>query len=277
MSHAITVFGGPTPLVHRVTMDRPWTWLSKGWADMRAAPGASLAYGLIFTLLGFVILAGLWMIDLFYLVLPIAAGFMLLGPFLAIGLYEISRRIANQEPVSFFGALSAVRRNASQNALMAVALMIFLLAWIRVATLIFALFFSHTPPGFENFIVEVFFSAESIPFVLTGTIAGGIIAAAAFAISAVSIPMLLDRPDVNVATAIVSSVSAVRINALPMVVWGALIVLFTGAGLVTAFLGLIVAMPLIGHATWHAYQDVIGFTDRASTATPAATPSGSPA
>jgi uncharacterized membrane protein len=232
---------------------------------------------LIFTVIGFVILAGLWMIDLFYLVLPLAAGFMLMGPFLAIGLYEISRRVGNQEPVAFFGALRAVQRNTSQIVLMAVALMIFLLAWIRVATLIFALFFSHTPPGFENFMIEVFFSAESIPFVLTGIISGGVIAAAAFAISAVSIPMLLDRPDVNVATAIVTSINAVRINAVPMIVWGALIVLFTGAGLITAFLGLIVAMPLIGHATWHAYRDVIGFADEASAATPGATPSGHPA
>lgn len=262
MSHAITVFSGPTPLVHRIAVDQPWTWLTKGWADLRAAPAQSLAYGLIFTILGFVILAGLWLVDLFYLVLPLAAGFMLLGPFLAIGLYEISRRVAANEPVAFLGALQAVRRNTSQIVLIAVALMIFLLAWIRVATLIFALFFSHTPPGFENFVVEVFLSVESIPFVLTGIVSGGVIAAAAFAISAVSIPMLLDRPDVNVATAIVTSISAVRINALPMLVWGALIVLFTGAGLITAFLGLIVAMPLIGHATWHAYRDVVGYAER---------------
>lgn len=277
MSHAITVFAGPTPLVHRVAVDRPWTWLSLGWADMRAAPAASLAYGVMFTILGFVILAGLWMIDLFYLVLPLAAGFMLMGPFLAIGLYEISRRVANTEPVTFLGAVRAVQRNTSQIVLIAVALMIFLLAWIQVAIMIFALFFSHTPPGFETFVIDVFFSVESIPFVLTGTVAGGIIAAAAFAISAVSIPMLLDRPDVNVATAIVTSINAVRINALPMIVWGALIVLFTGAGLVTAFLGLIVAMPLIGHATWHAYRDVVGFADPKAAATPGATPSGHPA
>jgi uncharacterized membrane protein len=263
MSEAVTVFSGPTPYINRVPVDRPWTWLAKGWADLRQAPVVSMAFGFALALFGFVLLGGLWMLDLFYLVLPLSAGFMLMGPFLAIGLYEVSRRLAANEPVTLFGTAQALRRNLSQFLLIAIALMIFLLAWIRIATLIFALFFSHTPPGFENFMVEVFFSTESIPFVLTGIITGGILAAAVFAISAVSIPMLLDRPDANVAAAIVTSVNAVRINALPMAVWGALIVLFTAAGLVVVYVGLIVAMPLIGHATWHAYRDVIEFKDTA--------------
>jgi uncharacterized membrane protein len=263
MSQAITVFSGPTPYVHRVAVDRPWTWLAKGWADMRRAPGVSFAYGLVFSLLGFIILGGLWLAEMAYLVLPLSAGFMLMGPFLAVGLYEISRRATTGEPLTLGAAVRALQRNTSQIVLVGIALMLFLLAWIRIATLIFALFFSQTPPGLDNFVVEVFFSAESIPFLLTGIITGGILAALAFAISAVSIPMLLDRPDVNVAVAIVTSINAVRINVLPMTVWAALIVLFTGAGLVTAFLGLIVALPLIGHATWHAYKDVIGFEDKA--------------
>ena len=261
MSQAVTVFSGPTPYVHRVPMDRPWTWLAKGWSDMRQAPAISLTYGLVFSILGFIIFGGLWMLELAYLVLPLAAGFMLMGPFIAVGLYEISRRREAGEPTGVGAAVRALQRNTSQIVLMGIALMIFLLAWIRIATLIFALFFSHTPPGLDNFVAEVFLSAESIPFVLTGIISGGIIAAAAFAISAVSIPMLLDRPDVNVAVAIVTSINAVRINVVPMIVWAALIVLFTGAGLVTAFLGLIVAFPLIGHATWHAYKDTIAFAD----------------
>mgnify|MGYP006284897755 FL=1 len=261
MSHAVTVFSGPTPYVHRVPVDRPWIWLGRGWTDLRRAPAASLAYGFVFSLISFVIIGGLWLTDLIYLILPLSAGFMLMGPVLAVGLYEISRRLAANEPVTIAGAVYALQRNASQIALMGVALMLFLLAWIRLATLIFALFFGYSTLGLDNFVAEVFFSAESIPFVLTGTITGGILAALVFAISAVSIPMLLDRPDVNVAVAVVTSINAVRINALPMAVWAALIVLFTAAGLVTAYLGLIVALPLIGHATWHAYKDVISFDE----------------
>ena len=259
MSQAVTVFSGPTPYVHRVPIDRPWTWLAQGWADMRKAPGTSLTYGVVFSLLSFIILGVLWLTDMTYLVLPLSAGFILMGPILAVGLYETSRRLANNEPVGLGYALKALQRNTSQIALMGIALMLFLLAWIRIATLIFALFFSHTPPGLDNFVAEVFFSAESIPFLLTGIITGGILAALVFAISAVAIPMLLDRADINVAVAIVTSLNAVRLNILPMTVWAALIVLFTAAGLVTLYLGLIVALPLIGHATWHAYHDTVGF------------------
>ncbi len=261
MSDAVTVFSGPTPHIRRVTVDKPWTWLARGWADMRRASGVSLAYGLVFTVLGFIILGGLWFVDLFYLILPVSAGFMLVGPFLAVGLYETSRRLMAGEPVSLGHALRGLQRNTSQIVLMGVALMLFLLAWIRLATLIFALFFSHAPPRLDNFVVEVFFSVSSIPFLIVGIGVGAVLAVVVFAISAVSIPMLLDRPEVNVATAIVTSVTAVRANIMPMAVWAALVVLFTAAGLVTLYLGLIVAMPLIGHATWHAYRDVVTYEE----------------
>lgn len=259
MSEAVTVFGGPTPHIRRIPMDRPWTWLAKGWDDMRRTPVVSGIYGLAFTLLGFLMLGGLWFLDLFYLVLPLSAGFMLLGPFLAVGLYEVSRRLQAGESVSLANAVAGLQRNTSQIIMMAIALMIFFLAWIRLATLIFALFFGSSPMALDNFIVEVFFSVDSIPFLIVGIGVGAVLAAAAYAISVVSIPMLLDKPEVNIATAIVTSVSAVRANLVTMGVWAALIVLFTAAGLVTLYLGLIIAMPLIGHATWHAYKDLVTF------------------
>lgn len=261
MSQAITVFSGPTPHVRRIGVDRPWRWLAAGWEDLRRAPGTGLLYGFAFALAGFLLLGGLWMAEMTYLLLPLSAGFMLMGPILAVGLYEVSRRLAEGVPVDLLGAFRALERNTSQIVLIAIVLMLFLLAWIRIATLIFALFFSHTPPGLDNFIVEVFFSVDSIPFLLTGMITGGILAAAVFAISAVSIPMLMDRPDVHVVTAIVTSIAAVRMNIVPMIVWAALIVLFSAAGLVVFYLGLIVTLPLVGHATWHAYRDIVSFED----------------
>ena len=131
----------------------------------------------------------------------------------------------------------------------------------RGVALIFALFFSQNPPDPNNFVMDVFFSPEAIPFLAVGVIVGAVLAGLVFAISVVSIPMLLDREEANVFMAIATSFTAVRLNLAPMAVWAALIVLFTGAGLVTAYLGLIVALPLIGHATWHAYRDLVEQSD----------------
>lgn len=256
---SIAVFGGPSPKIKRIGMDRPWVWLAKGWHDLRRAPGVSLAYGLLFSLAGLILAAGIWLIEAFYLVLPLTAGFMLLGPLLAVGLYDASRRLQAGEPVTLGAVLGAWRRNTAQIALMGLLLMLFLLAWIRIATLIFALFFASNPPSPDNFIADVFFSASSIWFLATGTIVGWMLAVVVFALSAVSIPMLLDRTESNVATAATTSVASVRHNLPAMTVWGILIVLFTAAGLVPAFLGLIIFMPLVGHASWHAYKDLVGF------------------
>lgn len=259
---AVQVFGGPTPLIQRVGMERPWVWLACGWQDMRRAPAVSLAYGLTFTVLGLVLVLFTWLVDLFVLVLPLSAGFMLVGPILAVGLYETSRRHGLDEPVTFADALGAWRRNTSQIALMGVALMLFLLAWIRLATLIYALFFgTAAAPGLQDVLSEALFSVGSIPFLVVGTATGAVLAVLVFAISVVSIPMLLDREEANAVAAIATSMAAVRHNPQAMAVWAGLIVLFTAAGLVTFYLGLIVALPLIGHASWYAYKDVVAYAE----------------
>lgn len=254
------------PAVRQVDKSRPWMWLAAGWADLLKAPKTSLTYGLIFFLAGHAIGFSIWFFDVAYLVLPLSAGFMLLGSILAVGLYDASRRLEQNEPCGFSDTMFAWERNTAQIAYMGLILMLFLLAWIRIATLIFALFFSDNPPRPEQeFIIDVFFSSTSLPFLTTGTIVGAILAVLVFAISAISIPMLLDR-QVTVFTAIVTSVNAVRENSGTMLIWGILIVGFTAAGLVIGFLGLIITMPLIAHATWHAYRECVDWGDAAPTA-----------
>ena len=137
-------------------------------------------------------------------------------------------------------------------------LMLFLLAWIRIATLLFALFYSERPPTLESLLDTLFITPESLSFLAVGGIIGGILALLAFSISVVSIPMLLDR-DTNVFSAVATSVTAVRENPVALITWGVLIVLFIGAGMATAFLGLVVTLPLIGHASWHAYKDIVSY------------------
>ena len=257
MAEAVPVFTAPSPGVRKVALDRPWSWLAAGWHDIWRSPQVSLAYGVLFAIAGYVVTLGLWWADLIYLVLPMAAGFMIVGPLLAVGLYEVSRRQAAGEPVTLGSALLAWQRNASQIALMGVALLLFMFAWIRLAALIFMLFFGLAPPALENLVSQTLLSAESLPFLITGTAVGAVLSVIAFAISVVSIPLLLDRTEANVITAIATSVVAVRENVATMALWAALIVLFVGAGIATLYLGLIVALPLIGHATWHAYKDLV--------------------
>ena len=245
------------PRIRVVGTDRPWMWLSAGWRDMCASPTISIAYGTLAVISSFILVAGLAMTDLGYLILPMGAGFMLLGPVLAVGLYEASRLLERGEHPTLTKVIGAYHRNGVQIAGIGLALMLALLAWIRVAMLIFALFFSMEPPALDQLIDRVFFSAETIPFLLTGTIVGGVIATAVFAISVVSIPMLLDR-ETDTVTAMATSVAVVRENWQAMAAWGFLIALFMAAGMVTGFLGMALAFPLIGHASWHCYRDLVG-------------------
>jgi len=242
--------------IAEVGVDRPWVWLAKGWADMRAAPGVSFGYGLFFVVFGLMLTALLYLLDVFYLVLPLAAGFMFIAPIVAVGLYEVSRRLARGEPVDASTPPQAWRRNFSQFAILGLVLMLFLLAWIRIATLIFALFFPYTPLEFGSFMATVFFSWDSVPFLLVGCGIGAVLAALVFGIAAISAPMLLDR-DVGAITAIAVSVQAVFRNWKTMLFWAILIALFTAAGLVIFYIGLALTLPLIGHASWHAYTDLV--------------------
>jgi len=243
--------------VQRVGVDAPWAWLSAGWRDFRGAPAVSLTYGAGFVAVSFLLTFGLWAADLLYLVLPLAAGFMFLGPVVCIGLYEVSRRLERGQQVTLRDAVMAWQANPGSIAVMGLVLMMFLLAWIRIAFLIFALFFGGQPPSWEFLVSTLFFTTEGIPFLIAGTVVGGLLAAVAFAISAVALPLLLDR-DVGALSAMVTSIAAVVRNWRVLIGWGALIVLFTGAGLVTFYIGLAVTLPLIGHASWHAYRDLVG-------------------
>jgi len=242
--------------IRTVSEERVWVWLSAGWRDMRRVPGVSLAYGAAFVAVSFLLSLGLWLVDMVYLVLPLAAGFMFIGPLVAVGLYDVSRRLERGERATLGEAVVAWRANVGQIATMGVVLMLFLLAWIRIAFLVFALFFGASPPSWDLLIQTVFFSVAGVPFLIVGTAAGAVLAAVAFAVSAVALPLLLDR-DVGVVTAIAASATAVWRNRRVMIGWAALIVLFTAAGMATFYIGLALTLPLIGHATWHAYRDLV--------------------
>ncbi|MBI1774023.1 MAG: DUF2189 domain-containing protein [Proteobacteria bacterium] len=255
MSEAIPVFATPGPYIRRVSVDRPWAWLASGWQDLIAAWRASLAYGLALVGFSVVLTLGLAVGGWFYLVLPLAAGFMLVAPILAVGLYEISRRHGLGEAVDLPVALRAYKRNGVQLALMGLALMLLHLAWVRIASLLFVLFFPQIESGPAQ-LLDLLISGASLPFLVVGTVIGAALAVIAFSVSAISIPMLLDQP-ISAPVAIATSVVAVRENWRPMALWAALIVVFTGVGMATFYVGLAIAWPLVAHASWHAYRDLV--------------------
>ena len=247
---------GEAPKVNEISLESPWEWLAKGWADIKRAPRYSLTYGGFFFVISVVISLGLFWEGLFFIVPPLVAGFFLVAPLLGIGLYQISENLEEGREVQYCQALEAWRRNDVQLAAMAVVLVLVLLMWMLSALVVFALFFHSPVPTWENFVPQVFLSGENNGFVAAGMIVGGLIAAFTFSISVVTVPMLMDRP-VDVMTAMRTSVAAVKRNWAPLTLWAALIVMLVGLGIFTYFLGLIVAMPLVGHATWHAYRDLV--------------------
>jgi uncharacterized membrane protein len=241
-----------------IDLDRPWRWLAAGWDDLRRAPTVGLTYGALAVVTSYALTLGLWAYDLAYLVLPLGAGFVLVGPILAVGLYETSRRLQAGQPVRLADAAMAFRRNPLQIALLGLVLTLALLFWVRVALLLFALFFNQQPPTLDALVAVAFFSSTSLPFLIVGHLFGGMLAAAVFALTAISVPLLLDRPGANVFQAIATSIAAVMLNLRAMALWAALIVVFITAGIATVYLGLLVTLPLIGHASWHAYKDLVG-------------------
>lgn len=258
MTHAATTADPHhnPPKVNDITLDHPWEWLAKGWKDLSAAPKFSLTYGAAFVVISYLMTFGLVYEQLFFIIPPLAAAFFLVAPLLGIGLYQISAALERGEEVQFCNATKAWKANEVHLSAMAVVLVLVVLAWMLAALLVFALFYDQPVPPWESFIPVVFLSGESPVFLFSGILVGALIAGFTFSITAITVPLLMDR-QVDVLTAMQTSMQAVRQNWQAMALWASLIVMFVGVGIATFYIGLVVTMPLIGHATWHAYRDLV--------------------
>jgi uncharacterized membrane protein len=249
--------GAASALIIRApTMDDPWNWLAAGWRDLWRMPQLSLSYGATFVAIGLLVTVGFWALGLESLVPALAAGFTLFGPVLAIGLYEMSRRYECNEPVTLRDVVAVRLPSASQFAFLAYALMFLYLVWMRLATLNYALFTHGSYMPLADFASFALTTTEGLSMIVVGTAIGGCIALVAFALSAISVPILL-RHDVDVFTAMSISVRTVLRYPGAMLLWAWLIAALTAIGLATMFVGLIVVFPLVGHATWHAYRALV--------------------
>jgi len=240
-------------VVNSVVFDAPWNWLAAGWRDLTATPVQSLSYGAIFALVSIGLAYGMTQFGWQSVVIAMAGGFLILGPLFAVGLYEISRRRAEGEAVG--ANLSA--RSPGQLAFMGFILLFIFSAWLRIAFLLFAVFFgSEVLPPAERFIPELLFTPHGLGLLIFGTAFGAALALLAYTVSVVSVPLLMEHR-VDVFTAISVSIRAVLKNPNPMLLWAILIAAIMACGIATGFLGLIVAFPLVGHSTWHAYRELV--------------------
>lgn len=243
--------------INKVQPDAAWRWLRRGLADMRAMPGVSLAYGLVFAMISALLTFSLLMLHVGAFIPALAAGFMLVGPLAAVGMYEASRRRETGEPVSLAIVIRASLERPGQLAFMGALLMVLLIAWMEIAALLFALFYSGTAlPPLDNFVASLLLTSHGLGLLVVGTCIGAALAFITFAFTAVSVPMLLAR-DVDAVSAGMTSIEVVKLNFMPMLIWAWAIAVLTAFGIATLFVGLIVTFPLVGHATWHAYRELI--------------------
>ena len=251
---ASTRYGSLT--VRAPTMDAPWRWLSAGLADVRRAPLWSLGYGFVFVAFGLAVTAGFWGAGVAAITPAFAAGFGLLGPMLAVGLYEISRRLAAGEPLSLRGVLLVRTGAPVQLALLSFFLMFLFLVWMRVAMLLYALFSDGNYVPLGDFAAFVLGTPAGLALLVVGTGVGGCLALLAFAMTVLAVPTLVRR-DVDAVTAIIASVGTVIRHPGPMLLWAWLIAVLVAFGLATMLVGLVFVFPLLGHATWHAWRDLV--------------------
>jgi uncharacterized membrane protein len=225
----------------------PFNWLRLGVADLRRAPRESLMYGLVMAIIIALVAVIAWTYGTHWLMLAMLAGFVFLAPLTCIGLYAISAQLERGQPVSLARTLrAAFKRHLGNEMVFALALLMIFLFWARAGAVMSVFLPSYAHPGIEDLAA----------YLTIGSIVGAIFATITFSASAFALPMIMHR-DVDTITAIVTSINAVLRNKLAMLVWLSLIMLGLLIGLLTAFAGLIVILPIIGFAAWHGYLETI--------------------
>jgi uncharacterized membrane protein len=239
------------PPIRRIQADRPFVWLRAGWGDFLHNWLPSLAYGVVFALLGYFLIEYAW--SRLHLAMALTSGFLLVAPFLAIGFYDLSRR---QEYPGRYSPFEGVRGNAGSIGMFAFLLAFILSAWERISAILVGLFLKTDIVTSEGFTLGLLLAPEHMGFIIPYFAVGALVAALTFALAVVSLPMLMDRK-VDFITAIVTSLWVVRENPLPMLVWAILIAVLGFIGLLAWFVPLAIIFPVLGHATWHAYRELV--------------------
>lgn len=242
----------PLPIVQKVALSDLWAVLRAGWADFRAAPQFGLFFSAVYVLGGFMLVwlgAGhvTW-------VLAVSLGFPLAAPFAAVGLYEVSRRLEGGQPLKWKEVLGVVwAERGRQIPWMGAIIVIYFLFWTFLAHMIFALFMGLTAMTNVSQSLEVFLSGQGMIMIAVELVVGAVVAFVLFSLTVVSLPLLLDK-EVDFVSAMLKSFETVRQNPVVMLVWAFIIAALSLTALAPIFLGLMVVLPVLGHATWHLYR-----------------------
>ncbi|WP_431299785.1 DUF2189 domain-containing protein [Tabrizicola sp. BL-A-41-H6] len=246
-----------TPEVNELDLPDLRQSLALGWRDFTRAPLYGMAFAAVYVLGGWLIVWAMTAKGQIWWTLPASAGFPILGPFIACGFYEISRRLETGEPLragEIFGVI--FRQKDRQIPSIAAVIVVFFLFWNFLAHMIFALFLGRATMTNVSSSLTIFTTPEGIAMLAVGTIVGAIFATLLFSLTVVSLPMLLDR-EVDFVTAMLKSFALVQENPVLMLGWGAMIAVILFVAMLPWFLGLFLALPVLGHATWHLYRRAI--------------------
>lgn len=233
---------------------RPFVWLAKGGQDLLHHPKASLAHGLIVT--GLFLLTLLITSSHAYVLAAVISGFMLVGPIMAAGLCEISRRAQFHDHVSFDDSLEGLSRNQTSLLRFAGILLGLSIVWFIISGLVLVTTVGNVVPAFDQSLWGDFFSYVSPMQLALYLAVGGLLASIVFILSVVSMPAIIDS-DISATDAMFTSIKVVTQNVPTMLVWAALLALLTGVGIASFLMAMVVIYPLLGHASWHAYRDLV--------------------
>lgn len=254
------------PRIRAIGVDDVTEALRAGAEDFRAMPRFGMAIGLLYAIGGMILLALAAAYDMIVLAFPLVAGFALIGPFAAMGLYEGSRRRDRGETPGLGDLFNVAAATSHANILFLGFILLFaLFVWTRIALLLYALFFGMSPVGADTLLTEVFTTTNGFAFLIIGNLVGAAFAFVVFSITVVSFPYMLER-DVDAVTAVALSVSAVAKNILPLAGWAVFVAIVLAVSSMPIFLGLVVTLPVLGHATWRLYKRMIVHPEEARAA-----------
>jgi uncharacterized membrane protein len=264
-NRAMQSTGNADPVVRSIAIEDVVEALIRGLRDFQAAPRYGLLFGSLYAAGGLIILACLGALSMTYLVYPLGAGFAIIGPFVALGFYEVSRRQEQAEPITLVSIWRTVR-SRREIAWMAFVTVFVLVVWMYQVRLLLALFLGNAGSfaSMGEFIRIVLTTNEGLLFLAVGNVIGAALSLILFSLTVVSFPLLLER-DVDFVTAMITSLRAVAASPLPMVGWGVLVAVLLILSALPMFLGLVVTLPVLGHATWHLYRRIVVSPDGAST------------